>query len=273
MSGFRTYHLLEAVISPPAFDPKRLFAWSVHRMVNGFVDHHDYVQLATRVHAQPPAWSRLERQIGDLIRMDINPVSEMFQEAVSTPALLQRWNGFNRFAQLGVQTIASLEPEFGVLRQEHGSAAVSSFRTDVTTLCLETLLRSAHSDGKRAYRPFPLLALFDALGVNNPTIEDAIQHIYDHPANGLADCAIALCTTKRTLQRNLSDHALSFRMLRQAVRLSIASGAIRKDANSLTDIAIDAGFFDSAHFVHAWKQSCGLSPSRYRELVLESSAR
>ncbi|MEO8901771.1 MAG: helix-turn-helix domain-containing protein, partial [Polyangiaceae bacterium] len=43
---------------------------------------------------------------------------------------------------------------------------------------------------------------------------------------------------------------------------------LRQPAGSVTDIAHRCGFFDSAHFVRAWRRACSMAPSAYRDLAV-----
>lgn len=268
MNGLKTYYLLAAAVSEPTDDPRQLFGWSVERLVNGFVDHCDYVQTIRQAHRQVFASDRLDRRVRELIALDINPVADLLLGASCEQAFERRWNDFNRSASLGVETIVSIEPVMTVQRQERSESEFAAFRMDVTAACLDYLLTVVGSARERREKPSRLQTQLKLLGITSAVIEETILHLKDEPSDGLTDCAARLTTSRRTLQRELASFGLTFRTLRQAVRLSIAGETMRAKTMTLTEIAQVAGFFDSAHLVRSWKQSCGLPPSLYRELAL-----
>ncbi|MGW4364452.1 helix-turn-helix domain-containing protein [Nocardia takedensis] len=67
-----------------------------------------------------------------------------------------------------------------------------------------------------------------------------------------------------SLQRALTNEGVSFRDLRQAVRLTSAGYLLRNSRDSMARIAHDVGFFDAAHFCRAWRAAGGVPPSLYR---------
>ncbi|MFC8528742.1 helix-turn-helix transcriptional regulator [Nocardia sp. NPDC057227] len=112
--------------------------------------------------------------------------------------------------------------------------------------------------------PRRLLTLQDDLGGSADAVRDVLTQLYDTPWASVEDVVATLGCRRRSLQRALTTERVTFRALRQAVRLTTAGYRLRTTGDSMTRIAHDAGFFDSAHFFRAWRTACGVPPSLYR---------
>lgn len=76
--------------------------------------------------------------------------------------------------------------------------------------------------------------------------------------------AAKLGTTRRSLQRLLSRHETSFnRIVEQAV-MRRAVMRLRDGTAAITDIALELGYADGAHFTRAFRRWTGMAPSAYR---------
>ena len=51
----------------------------------------------------------------------------------------------------------------------------------------------------------------------------------------------------------------------RALRLEWATSAVASTDDTLTRIALDAGFADQSHFTRSFKRHHGVTPGRYRE--------
>ena len=74
----------------------------------------------------------------------------------------------------------------------------------------------------------------------------------------------------RTLQRRLAKHGLThFKIIDQA-RYQTAARLLGDADIRITDVAMDLGYADSAHFTRAFKRWAGMTPREYRshELML-----
>jgi AraC-like DNA-binding protein len=67
----------------------------------------------------------------------------------------------------------------------------------------------------------------------------------------------------RTLQRRLAEHGASFEQLLANVMLRHATALLRSP-RTITEIAFDLGYSDSAHFTRAFARWSGMSPSAWR---------
>lgn len=267
MAKWKSYYLLAASLDSAEEDPARLFARSVRRVVNGFIDHDDYMLRVTQAAQQPLPPGRLERQMAQLIGIDANPIADLMHASADSGVFASRWNGFNRMAPLGVQTLVPDAPGAALRRTPRAMHADDHLRKQVAATCVAGLSPDSRARPPRKDAPRRLATQLDALNIACTSLQESIDYLYEEPAAQLADCVQALGCTSRTLQRELARTGLGFSALRQAVRLTMAGYAIRARGGSLTEIAHTAGFFDSAHFVRAWKDSCGITPSQYRDLV------
>jgi AraC-like DNA-binding protein len=266
MSNWKSYHLLAASFSDLPTEPAPLFRWSVERVVDGLVDHSTYVEAVERKAMHPRVLAHVEARMPSLVCIDANPIAELMLTPPSHAAFQARWNGYNRRAPLGVETTLSTTGEPSRFRRAHVATAHEDLQAQASSLCVGLLLPGA-SGPRRSEDACRLATQFGALGYRHSALEDCVDHLYEDPAATLDACAARTGCARRTLQRTLTHAGLNFRTLRQAVRLTIAGHAIRTGNGSLTFIAQAAGFFDSAHFVRAWKLSTGLTPSQYQLLA------
>ncbi|MDJ0897096.1 MAG: AraC family transcriptional regulator ligand-binding domain-containing protein [Alphaproteobacteria bacterium] len=68
----------------------------------------------------------------------------------------------------------------------------------------------------------------------------------------------------RSLQRRLSENGSSYTQVVDQARYQAATRLLRDPDLRITDIAIDLGYTDSAHFTRAFKRWAGVTPSEYR---------
>ncbi|WP_198969447.1 AraC family transcriptional regulator [Xylophilus sp. ASV27] len=263
----KSYHLLSAGLDDGLRSPVDLFSWSVRGTVSGLVNHASYIANSRDARSCGAARTPTARRFGELVALDANPVARLLLGAQSQESLQLGWNRYNRKAPLAVDTEWTAEPE-ALRRQLRSGVDDDGFRRDTISACLEGLRESAARSKTPSART--LLAVWCALGEADRAVGDAIDCLYEEPAADMAASALWLGCSPRTLQRRLSRAGLNFSVLKQAVRIDVAGMLMRAPvAHSLTVIAQTAGFFDSAHFAHAWQQSCGLAPSAYRQLAAD----
>ncbi|MDJ0950221.1 MAG: AraC family transcriptional regulator ligand-binding domain-containing protein [Alphaproteobacteria bacterium] len=75
--------------------------------------------------------------------------------------------------------------------------------------------------------------------------------------------------TIRTLQRRLASENLTFSQLVDQARFQAACSLLEDDMPPVTDIAMELGYSDSAHFTRAFKRWAGVTPRQYRRIKLE----
>lgn len=105
------------------------------------------------------------------------------------------------------------------------------------------------------------------LGSALPWLRRATDYLTAHPD----------CPDVRTLAGAVGLHPVSFaRLLRQHLgespaafllrhRIERARCWLRLSGRPITDLALDLGFADSAHFSHCFRRHVGMSPRRYRQ--------
>ena len=77
--------------------------------------------------------------------------------------------------------------------------------------------------------------------------------------------AAELCnTSKPSLQRKLSNAGIRYSELLDQARFNAASALLQNPDIKITDIALEPGHSDSAHFARAFRRIAGVSPRQYR---------
>lgn len=110
----------------------------------------------------------------------------------------------------------------------------------------------------------------DALVREVTGVDPVVASLRDHLAACLPEATIeracaALGMSDRTLQRRLSAAGTSFRGELLAARLRAAERRLAHTSDSLTAIALDAGFASLQHFSTKFSEAYGASPSAWRE--------
>lgn len=261
-----SYHLLYDGLTLRDADGATLFAHAVGCTLSGLVTHADYVGAAQRA-AGVLSGATFTRQLRLAIAVDVNPLVALFPPSLGAMAFETRWNALNEAAEFGVKT--SVEGLGGEGRAIHRVAEPGSrdeaFRAELMHRLLESMSSRCRDD--RADDGRVLLSLFADLGPRDSAIRDVLERLHEEPGTRIDECAASAGVSLRTLQRQLGRHELRFAVLRQAAHLSIAGHRMRTRDESLTDTAMYAGFFDSAHMIHAWQRACGISPSIYRSIA------
>lgn len=80
----------------------------------------------------------------------------------------------------------------------------------------------------------------------------------------MSEIARTLGLGARSLQRRLSDHAVSFQSLTEETRRELAEGLLADDGHSLAEIAFLTGFSEQSAFTRAFKRWTGTTPASYR---------
>lgn len=266
MTQWKSYHLLAESFVGTDDSPASLLRWAVGRVVDGLVDHDSYCLAIEQAAHQRHAMQRADRRMRLLMALDANPIAGLLRTAPDAATFQRRWNGFNRMAPLGVQTQICNHSDLRLQREARLPGLHQEMRDEAGAACIAHLLAERARSSQRDGTALLLTEHVASLAHGNPALQDSVDVLCANPFAELGDCAFAAGCSRRTLQRALTQAGLSFRLLRQAVRLTLAGDAIRAGGLSLTEIAHASGFFDSAHFAHAWKQSCGLTPLQYRSL-------
>ena len=73
--------------------------------------------------------------------------------------------------------------------------------------------------------------------------------------------------SKRTLQRFLNSKATTYSDLLDQVKFNMAVPLLNDKSNSITDISLELGYANVAHFSRAFKRITGMSPKDYRIML------
>ena len=98
-------------------------------------------------------------------------------------------------------------------------------------------------------------------------IEQATAYVEERLAEDLRldECARSLYTSTRQLQRALADHGTSWRRLVLDARMRQAGERLAEGHWTIRRIARSVGYSEPGQFAKAFRRSCGLTPSDYRE--------
>lgn len=92
-------------------------------------------------------------------------------------------------------------------------------------------------------------------------VQDTIIHLGLQAP--MEDVAHYMARTTRTLHRQLKKEGISWRQVRDDVRMGLAEALLLKPMQ-LSEIAERLGFSDGANFCHSFKRCKGVTPSQYR---------
>ena len=93
---------------------------------------------------------------------------------------------------------------------------------------------------------------------------DAIRRDFADATLSLADVAHAIATSRRQLQRVLSEHGTSFRAELQRERMTRAAQLLRESALPVSAVARAVGYRQAAQFSKAFRRHHGRPPSALR---------
>lgn len=109
------------------------------------------------------------------------------------------------------------------------------------------------------------------LGLAGTWRERVLSHLQDPSLapRTIEQMATRLCTSERTLKRQLQKEGCTFKSLQDAARLRAANSMLSDRALAIADIAQRIGFDDPAHFTRAYKRWTGEAPSAVRAALFE----
>ena len=259
-----SYHLLAQTLSPHSEFPASRLAHAISSAIRGLIPHETYVELACEAQTHRPADEVLSSRVAQLLQSDCNPLLDLVRGCDTEHQFVQRWNAINTRLKLGVSTFVSSENAHASRTSHKGTD--HNLRCHVMTLFLHHLRSVRRS--RRIPSRHELFDIATEMGSACHVHADLIAYLYERPAASLPMCVAALGGSRRTFQRYLGIAGVSFLDIRQAVRISLGKNMLRETMHTMTEVALCAGFYDAAHFCHAFRQSCGLSPSEYRVLAL-----
>lgn len=99
----------------------------------------------------------------------------------------------------------------------------------------------------------------------------AIAMLEGYPKIGWVASKLEL--NRRTLQRSLETEGCSFSAVLDGLLKDRATALVESTDRSLTDIALQLGYSDGAHFSRAFRRWTGMTPSRFRTARRTSASR
>lgn len=109
-----------------------------------------------------------------------------------------------------------------------------------------------------------LSAIKDTLNLAAQT-KDQIARALSEGLPKMADIARRLGMSVRSFHRRLAEHGVTFQTLTEETRREIASGMLRDETYSLSEIAFMAGFSEQSAFTRAFKRWTGQTPAQFRK--------
>ena len=142
--------------------------------------------------------------------------------------------------------------------------ALDTFKPDWNTDTIVKKLREARSERARIKFVEKLLRSRLVHGVNDELVTTAVELIKEHSGN--------IKITRLAQKLNISQSQLEkrFRRIVGASPKKFASivrirhvMTLGRDYISMTQLALEAGYFDQAHFIKAFKSFTGVTPEKY----------
>lgn len=106
----------------------------------------------------------------------------------------------------------------------------------------------------------------DLHGADLPTTLRAALTPYLSSGRPSVDRAAALAgMSRRTLQRRLAEHGLSYSRFLDQCAFDVARDLLGDRQHSITDIALSVGYDDPSHFSRAFRRISGMTPTQFRK--------
>jgi AraC-like DNA-binding protein len=260
-----SYHLLTRVLTrvqkPEPDAPAFRIACAVSSVVHGLVPHEAYAGIAERADRAALREPVLRARVALLLACDCSPLLDLVNACQSELQFVCKWNQLNAKLPLGVKT--QLEGPAHTPQRTSLTGRDSAVRAAVMDAFLDQLRSSERR--RRASRQ-PLRALVHDVLSERDALVELVECLFERPTAELAECALELGSSRRTVQRHLRSHGVTFLDLRQAVRITLGKDLLQRGVLSMTAVAIDAGFYDASHFCRALRASCGMAPRAYQSL-------
>jgi AraC-like DNA-binding protein len=101
-------------------------------------------------------------------------------------------------------------------------------------------------------------------------VELQIESLLSDRAVAVDLVAETLGTSRRSLQRGLAVHGVSYTDLLAQVRLRRAADWLEHTEKPVVDIALDLGYTDPSNFTRAFRRQTGVSPKAFRDTTERS---
>lgn len=139
------------------------------------------------------------------------------------------------------------------------------FDADVTALVLDRDALATPMDGRKIERVTSPAAKPEISHCHTAAaVARAVQEMMRHGRPTVAEVAESLAMNVRTLQRHLAAWGVTFEQLLDDLLFHYAMIELREAGRSVTDVAFDLGYSDSAHFARAFRRWTGCTPREFR---------
>ena len=265
MARLIAYHSLLGSVVDRSGDERTLLREGVRSVVYGFVPNEVYTGACILATRKRVSGSAIRERVRETIALDLNPVAALLRGCPGMQEFAAAWNAFHTTWMLAADT--RLFPKdggrFDYVRNIGVCAGGEALREKIILHTIDAVL-----PGSNACKAMPgLLPLVRDLGMDRSAMHDLVAVIDGDLEIGIDDAARRLHMSTRALQRVLKQHGVGFSEIRMACRLVRAARLLRESRMPITDIALESGFFDAAHFARSFAMSAGVSASQYRSIA------
>ena len=266
------YHaVVQSVSTHSRQDRHQSFFASVRHCLDGHRPYGEYMAGCAEARRQRMSSTMLEIRVRESLISDLNPMVQVVRTLRTPATFAALFNAYNANAQLGVKTY--LGPVGGGAREALRIAAMGrevdiNLGRDATLTMASELARHVGKPlSTLGHRPTRVSELAGLLNVNAVWIDIAI-YFESEPDAKVSSLARALGCSPRTLLRTLktSPDALTPDKIRQACML-VRATELLSTSLSLTEIAMECGYSDAAHFSRNFKAATHVAPSVVKQVA------
>jgi AraC-like DNA-binding protein len=139
------------------------------------------------------------------------------------------------------------------------------FNADTTALVFDRdALAVPLDDAKTRLIQSPSTSSTSSHAVVTAKVAKAIQQAVRYGRPRAEDIARSLAMSVRTMQRHLAAWGITYEQLIDDLLLHYAMIELGDEGHSITKVAFDLGYSDSAHFTRAFKRWTGCTPRQFR---------
>lgn len=265
-----SYHVVvHAMEARAGIAPLARFWMALRHAQDGHLPYQRYHQAGLRRAARGCTVSQVEASVRDWIGTDLNPAVQAIRLATSYEAVVQGFNAYNQASSKAVNTQVEWKKGAAgfnyVARRKLLQTEVDPEPCRMGTLAMVQWL-FADVGRRQAAEGLSVGEVAQRLAVQSTASAQAAE-VFERRGNiTIPELARELGCGQRTLERRLKQEGGSAEVLRASTRLVAATRALTSSM-SLTEIAFETGFSDSAHMSRAFKAACGMSPSVLRRTV------
>jgi AraC-like DNA-binding protein len=260
------YVVVLATEARAGLKPLDRFWLAVRHSAKGRVPYARYQQAGIRRAREGARSGDIERWLSEWAAIDLNPTVQIARTSNSPRAVMEGYNAFNRRVCVGVETTMEASAAGYAFRRQMRSSRVDPEFCKLTTLAaMEKMMgQVAARRGGGLGQTLAASQAANILGVERSASGELASFFETGGPASVEEAALAIGCSRRTLQRAVKQEGGTVEELKICARLLRAHRLMAGDA-SLTDIAAEAGYSDSAHMSRAFMTSCGLTPSEVRK--------